>query len=172
VTHDQIEAMTMATHVAVMKDGRVEQFDAPATLLAKPASAFVATFVGTPAANVIAVQARGGRLLLAGRPLAAAGSDNEQISLLYAPTTLGLKWIGEPVADRVVAGTLIEVAPMAGRYVCTVNISAQRVSVVTSEPPGVHVGEAIGVAFPLRPQGVFDSAGRQIADHASLRGVL
>src|SRR5699024_3360279 len=51
VTHDQVEAMTMATHVALMRDGQIEQFGPPRALLADPASAFVATFVGTPPAN-------------------------------------------------------------------------------------------------------------------------
>src|SRR5688500_4288328 len=50
VTHDQVEAMTMATHVAVMNRGRVEQFGPPRELSARPATAFVATFLGTPPA--------------------------------------------------------------------------------------------------------------------------
>jgi len=169
VTHDQIEAMTMATHVAVMKDGHVEQFAAPATLLASPASAFVATFVGTPAANVVAVQARDGKLLLGDQPLAAAGSFDEKLSLLYLPTMLALKGPGAPAADRVVGGTLIEVAPMAGRYVCAVSIGMQRVSIVMDEPPGARIGESIGVSFPPHPQGVFDPAGRLMAHHPSLQ---
>ncbi|TKA94488.1 ABC transporter ATP-binding protein, partial [Cereibacter changlensis] len=56
VTHDQIEAMTMATHVAVMNGGRIEQFDPPERLLSDPASAFVARFIGTPPANLIPVR--------------------------------------------------------------------------------------------------------------------
>ncbi|SEM77402.1 iron(III) transport system ATP-binding protein [Loktanella fryxellensis] len=55
VTHDQIEAMMMATHVAVMNGGRIEQFDTPDRLLSDPASAFVARFIGTPPANLIPV---------------------------------------------------------------------------------------------------------------------
>jgi iron(III) transport system ATP-binding protein len=55
VTHDQVEAMTMASHVAVLKDGEVEQFGAPDDLVSQPKTAFVATFVGTPPANLIPV---------------------------------------------------------------------------------------------------------------------
>src|SRR5690606_16484435 len=55
VTHDQVEAMTMASHVAVMNGGRIEQFGSPADLVAQPETAFVATFVGTPPANLVPV---------------------------------------------------------------------------------------------------------------------
>jgi ABC-type sugar transport system ATPase subunit len=53
VTHDQVEAMTMADRVAVLRDGRVEQVATPVDLYDRPASAFVARFVGSPAMNLI-----------------------------------------------------------------------------------------------------------------------
>jgi multiple sugar transport system ATP-binding protein len=53
VTHDQIEAMTMADRVAVMHKGRVEQFAHPQSIYEKPASLFVAGFVGSPAMNFL-----------------------------------------------------------------------------------------------------------------------
>lgn len=51
VTHDQIEAMTMADHVVVLRDGVIEQQDTPMNLYNKPASRFVAGFIGSPAMN-------------------------------------------------------------------------------------------------------------------------
>lgn len=51
VTHDQIEAMTLATRIAVMRAGRIEQYAAPDDLYEEPASLFVASFVGSPAMN-------------------------------------------------------------------------------------------------------------------------
>ena len=53
VTHDQVEAMTMADQVVLMRGGRIEQDDAPAALYEKPATIFAARFVGTPPMNVI-----------------------------------------------------------------------------------------------------------------------
>ena len=52
VTHDQIEAMTMGDRVAVMRDGRLEQCDAPQALYDRPANLFVAGFIGSPAMNL------------------------------------------------------------------------------------------------------------------------
>ncbi|MEE8120331.1 MAG: sn-glycerol-3-phosphate ABC transporter ATP-binding protein UgpC [Anaerolineales bacterium] len=51
VTHDQVEAMTMATRIAVMKDGLLQQTDSPQTLYDSPYNAFVAGFIGSPAMN-------------------------------------------------------------------------------------------------------------------------
>jgi sn-glycerol 3-phosphate transport system ATP-binding protein len=53
VTHDQVEAMTMADQVVLMRNGRIEQDATPAALYEKPATIFAARFVGTPPMNVI-----------------------------------------------------------------------------------------------------------------------
>ncbi len=53
VTHDQTEAMTMGTRIVVMKDGVVQQVDTPDAIYHRPANQFVATFVGTPAMNLL-----------------------------------------------------------------------------------------------------------------------
>lgn len=53
VTHDQVEAMTMATRIAVMKDGRVQQFGTPAEIYDRPNNTFVATFMGSPSMNLV-----------------------------------------------------------------------------------------------------------------------
>jgi multiple sugar transport system ATP-binding protein len=53
VTHDQVEAMTMGDRVAILRGGRLEQVDAPQTLYDRPASLFVAAFMGSPAMNLL-----------------------------------------------------------------------------------------------------------------------
>lgn len=62
VTHDQVEAMTMADKIAVLRDGRVEQFGTPLELFNHPANRFVAGFIGSPAMNFVQVNAQGGAL--------------------------------------------------------------------------------------------------------------
>jgi multiple sugar transport system ATP-binding protein len=66
VTHDQVEAMTMATRVAVMNAGRVEQVGTPVEVYDEPASVFVASFVGAPPMNLLPARAesRDGRVRL------------------------------------------------------------------------------------------------------------
>ena len=67
VTHDQVEAMTLATRIAVMNQGRIEQFATPLEIYRKPATRFVAGFVGAPAMNfqpVKAVTSEGGNAVV------------------------------------------------------------------------------------------------------------
>jgi multiple sugar transport system ATP-binding protein len=59
VTHDQVEAMTLGQRVAVMKDGRVQQVDAPQRLYDEPANVFVAAFIGSPAMNLAKARVNG-----------------------------------------------------------------------------------------------------------------
>src|SRR5471032_2949170 len=65
VTHDQIEAMTLANRMIVMNGGRAEQIGAPLDVYAKPASTFVASFIGSPPMNLIPAE-RAGRAVLHG----------------------------------------------------------------------------------------------------------
>ena len=53
VTHDQVEAMTMGDRVAVLRNGKLQQFASPTELYNKPANAFVAGFIGSPAMNLV-----------------------------------------------------------------------------------------------------------------------
>ncbi|HSZ42523.1 MAG TPA: ABC transporter ATP-binding protein [Trebonia sp.] len=68
VTHDQVEAMTLATRIAVLYEGRLEQVGTPAEIYDEPASVFVARFVGAPPMNLLPAVAagRGGQVLLQG----------------------------------------------------------------------------------------------------------
>ncbi len=64
VTHDQIEAMTLADRIVVLRDGRVEQMGTPLELYFTPSNKFVAGFIGSPAMNIISVEATDGHLRL------------------------------------------------------------------------------------------------------------
>jgi len=78
VTHDQVEAMTLATRIAVVNRGRVEQVGTPAEIYDEPASAFVAGFVGAPPMNLLPGRAvsRDGQLLIAGAVTAELGDGD------------------------------------------------------------------------------------------------
>ena len=68
VTHDQVEAMTLAQRMVVMNNGRAEQIGAPLEVYAKPATMFVAGFIGSPPMNLIPAQRNGREILLGIRP--------------------------------------------------------------------------------------------------------
>jgi multiple sugar transport system ATP-binding protein len=95
VTHDQVEAMTMADRIAVLRAGRLEQFGTPMALFERPANEFVATFIGSPKMNlfdatVAALNPRGATLRLAsGHQLHAA--VQAQALQLGAAVRLGVR---------------------------------------------------------------------------------
>ena len=89
VTHDQIEAMTMADKIVVMKDGVVEQIGGPLDLYDRPVNSFVAAFIGSPAMNMIPGTARAaaGRLEVAFEggvvPLPAGAHASDGQAVMY-----------------------------------------------------------------------------------------
>ena len=94
VTHDQTEAMTMGDRVAVMRDGRLEQVDAPQVLYEQPANLFVAGFIGSPAMNLL----RGHLELVDGRVQLVLGGQRVVIpdDVLAARPVLG-GWVDDEV---------------------------------------------------------------------------
>jgi len=91
VTHDQIEAMTMADKIVVMHDGRVEQIGEPLELYDRPANRFVAGFIGSPAMNFMPARAQGGRIALASgfsAPAKSGLADNRELTLGIRPEHL------------------------------------------------------------------------------------
>jgi len=72
VTHDQVEAMTLGDRVAVMRAGRIQQVDAPKTLYRQPANLFVASFMGSPAMNLVEARLDGDTLEFGGRRIGLA----------------------------------------------------------------------------------------------------
>jgi multiple sugar transport system ATP-binding protein len=111
VTHDQVEAMTLGQRVAVMRDGRILQFDRPQKLYEAPQDLFVAAFIGSPAMNLVEAQIDGDVVTFgqfsvpldpgrrpAGRPTdVVLGIRPESFEdVAFAPS--GLPTIGVPVA--------------------------------------------------------------------------
>ncbi len=85
VTHDQVEAMTMADKIVVMQAGRIEQVGAPLELFDRPANVFVAGFIGSPSMNLLAGKVSGGAVVVEGAslPLPAGAKVADGQAVLY-----------------------------------------------------------------------------------------
>ncbi len=115
VTHDQVEAMTLADRIVVLNGGVAEQIGSPMEVYNKPASLFVAGFIGSPGMNLLkgqlvaggrAVQLQGGpRLLLGDRP---AGDEGRQVTVGIRPEHLHRHQLGSVEAYFVLGIELVE----------------------------------------------------------------
>ncbi|MGQ7845157.1 ABC transporter ATP-binding protein [Granulosicoccus sp. 3-233] len=88
VTHDQMEAMTLAHRVAVMREGRIVQLDTPKKIYSEPADLFVASFIGSPPMNLIEGRISEGRFEAPGISLPVEGANREDVVLGIRPEDL------------------------------------------------------------------------------------
>lgn len=119
VTHDQVEAMTMADQVVLLRDGRVEQDGTPEELYSRPATVFAARFIGTPPMNVVSMPAlTGNGMLLGVRPedirIAAGGAGGvegvvENVEYLGADSIVSCRVGAETLTVR--ASRVSQLAP-------------------------------------------------------------
>ncbi|WP_127519726.1 sn-glycerol-3-phosphate ABC transporter ATP-binding protein UgpC [Mesorhizobium sp. Z1-4] len=115
VTHDQIEAMTMADRIIVMHDGLVEQIGTPLELYDEPVNKFVAGFIGSPPMNFLPARISGGKLLVEAGPdsVAIAGlpdqPDREGLEVGIRPDKFEIADDGIPMRVNVVEPTGAEI---------------------------------------------------------------
>jgi iron(III) transport system ATP-binding protein len=161
VTHDQVEAMTMATHVAVLNNGRVEQFGRPIDLLRNPETSFVATFLGTPPANLLPVRRVGENLVFGETALAPASraAGRDAVQLLYRAEDVGVGVV--PGVPTLVA-RFAEAAPIAGRTMVTATIDDLRVTGMADGYFSATPGEPVALSFIRTPDAVFATTGERI----------
>ena len=96
VTHDQEEAMTLGTRIAVLKDGRLVQFDTPRTIYHRPATRLVAEFIGRPAMNTIDGTIANGRFEAGDFTLPAPGRADGPVTLGIRHEHIGLRRAAAP----------------------------------------------------------------------------
>jgi sn-glycerol 3-phosphate transport system ATP-binding protein len=162
VTHDQVEAMSMADQVVLMRDGRIEQDATPAELYGRPATAFVAGFIGTPPMSLLRLEAGRDGACIAGAP------DHAVAPAEAAGALLGLRPEDVVPTDGHGLPAIVNSAEFLGAE--TVLRCAVGAEVLQARLPGHHVlsaGSAIRLRLPP-PAHLFDPAtGRRLSLPAS-----
>jgi multiple sugar transport system ATP-binding protein len=167
VTHDQVEAMTMADRIVVMHDGRVEQIGTPLELYDRPCNLFVAQFIGSPAMNVVNgtvrrgggaahVEVDGGvRWPLHGAP----GADGQAVAYGVRPEHLTLAPDGGGVP-----GEIIVVEPTGAETELLIQVGEAQVTLRAHGRPAVDHDQKIGLLVDPANVHVFDqSTGARLA---------
>ncbi|MEX0768399.1 MAG: ABC transporter ATP-binding protein [Microthrixaceae bacterium] len=177
VTHDQVEAMTMADRIAVINDGRIQQVGAPQDVYEKPANLFVASFIGSPPMNTITGRLQGptastpaavvtseGTLFIGNPGTAVSGRELEEGSELVVgirPEHLHLADQGTTPGALQATVQNVELLGHERHVVCLVGTTLMTVR-QTNDSPDVVIGKA--VSLQADPDGVhlFDpvSSGR------------
>ena len=104
VTHDQMEAMTLASRIAVMREGRIVQLDTPRRIYSEPADLFVAGFIGSPSMNLVAGAVSGGVFEAEGVSVPMAHPDRQDVVLGIRPEDLEIGTRGDaPIEGRIYA---------------------------------------------------------------------
>jgi len=139
VTHDQVEALALATHIAVMNGGRLEQFGTPEELMERPATAFVASFLGSPAALLLPVVSDGADVVFDGVRVARTPGSALPAHAMFRPDSVLLCSDGDLDID------VVESTPQAGRHLVTGLVRGKgdmttRVTIVSDQPsaPGTR----------------------------------
>lgn len=142
VTHDQVEAMTLADKIVVLRDGRIEQVGSPIDLYERPENAFVAQFIGSPKMNFFSAK----DLTASGRT--QLGRDiSGDIEVGFRPEHLTLA----DGTDAVLEGTL-DLVENLGEYALVHLRTASDIEFIakTERPPGVPKGST--VSFGIKPE--------------------
>jgi multiple sugar transport system ATP-binding protein len=162
VTHDQIEAMTMADRIVVMHDGLVEQIGAPLELYDRPQNLFVAGFIGSPGMNFLTgairangrleFEAAGGACL----PLAAAPAGSEGRPVVY-----GIRPEHFVIADDGARATVQVVEPTGSELQVAARMGHDNVVAVFRERHDFKPGDEIRLKPDPRLVHLFDEASGQ-----------
>jgi multiple sugar transport system ATP-binding protein len=156
VTHDQIEAMTMADRIVVMNGGKVEQVGAPLDLYDRPANLFVAGFIGSPSMNILSGTIDNNGFVTNGATLPAGITATGAVKYGIRPEHLLLAANGIPA-------TVNLVEPMGSETQVTMTLAGQTVIGVFRERVSAKPGEVITVAPELSAIHLFDAeAGNRI----------
>jgi ABC-type sugar transport system ATPase subunit len=160
VTHDQVEAMTMADKIVVLNAGRVEQVGPPMELYHRPATEFVAGFIGAPSMNFLSVRMHEGRAQYGGVSLAVPGHSPEAVKIGIRPEHITLRGLGTGNLDAEVS--LRET--LGGDSYLYVRTDQGDTMVVRAEgDTKIDAGERVGLSLPVHRLHLFAPDGRTLA---------
>jgi multiple sugar transport system ATP-binding protein len=157
VTHDQIEALSMGDHIAVMKSGQIQQYDKPEVVYDLPASQFVGGFIGTPPMNFMQgqVQRDNGHVnVRVGNFDVKPATSMEPLLRSYdgSPILMGIRaenmeTLPKPAKDALQVEVLV-VEPLGSQNLLTVKIGDDLVKVATHPTFRVSPGDDVWLRFP------------------------
>ena len=163
VTHDQVEAMTLASRIVVMRGGKIQQIGAPATVYEQPANLFVAGFLGAPAMNFITgkldtdqiFSSEGLTLDLRSYDFHEALQVENQVILGIRPEHLDIR------SDAAFEAKLRLVEPMGNHQIVWLEFFGQQLAAIVHDNRQFELGETLRFDITLQRVSLFDRATEQ-----------
>lgn len=163
VTHDQVEAMTLADRISIMKDGMIQQLDSPEVIYAKPCNKYVADFIGSPAMNLFEGKLTGTTFSGDGFSLNVDGYEfaNEMRTdcaawlgirpehIMTGHTSDGASYTGKAEIEIV--------EPMGSDTLVWINFAGLSVRVRTEGQSGLKAGDTLKIGFDAARLHLFDA---------------
>ena len=151
VTHDQMEAMTLATSIAVMNKGKIEQIAKPMEIYNNPKSLFVAKFVGSPQMNIINTDKEKNLALCLSKKLKIEMNKVKNFGVRPEAIKLVQKNNGD------IDATIETIQPTGADWIIGLNVSRKSMFLISSEPPIGKENDTIGITFKEEGCHSFDS---------------
>jgi len=166
VTHDQVEAMTLATRIVVMRNGKIQQIGAPAEVYEKPENLFVAGFLGSPGMNILSGRlnvssnglvfvSKGLTLDIASCPLMGRPGNEQEVLLGIRPENLLIHAAGELQA------TVSVIEPMGNHHVVWIDFNGNLLSSIVTGALTFRVDEAVRFTIDVAKVSLFDKTSEQ-----------
>lgn len=162
VTHDQVEAMTLADRISIMKDGMIQQLDTPEVIYAKPCNKYVADFIGSPAMNLFEGELTGNTFSCEGFSVDVSGYEFGDAVRKDGKAWLGIRpehiARGNAAAQTTFSGTaeIDIVEPMGSDTLVWIDFAGQSVRVRTEGQSGLKSGENLNIGFDASRLHLFD----------------
>ncbi|MFN3282417.1 MAG: ABC transporter ATP-binding protein, partial [Tabrizicola sp.] len=160
VTHDQVEAMTLADKIVVLRSGRIEQVGKPLDLYNNPDNRFVAGFIGSPSMNFLAGVAEAGSV--AAKGLAGSVATSVALPAAGAEVTVGLR----PQHLKIGPGDThrVELTEALGgvSYVHLTAPTGEKLIVERHDQVSLDPGAMVGISFDARDAMLFDKDGMRL----------
>lgn len=176
VTHDQLDALTLADRILVMDEGRIEQHDTPSTVYDRPATAFVAGFIGEPPMNLVPATATGDGLTVGDRGRVALPAANGAVRAAHGaalgeaalrvgfrPHRVQLDGVRDDGVDGLVLdATVYMVEPLGDRTLVTVRAGDDLIKVELPGSPAYRVDQPVRLHVHPADLHIFDRDGRRV----------
>jgi multiple sugar transport system ATP-binding protein len=162
VTHDQVEAMTLGDRIAVMRGGRIEQLGSPGDIYGRPATRYVAEFIGSPAMNFIAAERRGDALVCGEIALTMSDAQRDALRHGKAPRLLyGVRPEALSLSVQGLAGSIKMVEPTGPDTYVLVDTAVGTLTARLPGTPAQRVGEPVRVSWSPSQTHLFDADSQQ-----------